>query len=463
MNILPFKASKISHLGSPSEHPEHVVVIGSGAAGLSAAWLLARSSMRVTLVEKDDRLGGHANTASVMQSDGSTQPIDTGFIVYNEATYPNLTEWYRSMGVRSEPSDMSFAVSRNAGRFEYAGGPRLGLFAQPSLWTKPRFYKMLKDLLRFYKEAPAKISTHADISLGDFLKREAYSDEFINDHLMPFAAAIWSTSRANMLDYPASAFIRFCDNHGLLRLRNRPQWRTVSGGSKCYVDAVKQSLGADNIRSNFLVAEINRHKFGVTVRSRTGQTIEADHVVLATHADQALALISDADDVERQLLSPFQYESNLAILHTDIRYLPKRKRAWASWNYVEQSEDDGAKVSVSYWMNKLQNLESDTDYVVSLNPAIRPGTQYILRSQIYEHPIFNADTFQAQQQLWSLQGRRRTWFCGSYFGAGFHEDAVQSGFAAAEQLSGIMRPWTVESPSGRIFVNNTKNQRVVAA
>lgn len=455
MSILPFPDS--------NSESAHIVVVGSGAAGLSAAWLLARSNNKITLIEKDDRLGGHANTASVAEADGRIQPVDTGFIVFNEETYPNLTQWYKSLGVATEPSNMSFAVSRDNGGFEYAGGPKLGLFAQPSLWARPRFYRMLKDLLRFYKEAPADILRAGDINLGDYLARENYSGEFVDDHLMPFAAAIWSTSRANMLDYPAAAFIRFCNNHGLLNLRNRPQWRTVSGGSKRYVNAVRDIIGRENIHSNFMVSSIDRHSAGVTLRSRTGQTISADQVVIATHANQALSMLNDADELERKYLGPFSYESNLAILHTDVRYLPKRKRAWASWNYVEQSEEDTAKVSVSYWMNRLQNIDSTTPYIVSLNPAIRPGTRHILRSQVYEHPIFNAHTYQAQQHLWSLQGRKRTWFCGAYFGAGFHEDAVQSGLAVAEQLGDVIRPWIVDEPSGRIHVHVKKKSREVAA
>ncbi len=427
----------------------HIVVVGSGAAGLSAAWLLSKRH-RVTLLEKDDRLGGHAHTATVPGDEG--RKIDTGFIVYNEPSYPNLTEWFKTMNVATEDSDMSFAVSRDSGRFEYAGGPALGLLAQRTMPFKPRFWRMLKDLLRFYREAPNNIPENSELSLGDYLQQQGYSRDFIQDHLLPFGAAIWSTSKTRMLDYPAASFIRFCENHGLLKITDRPQWRTVTGGSEQYVNAVKQSLGEDSVVVNFAVNSIERHDDHVIVRDRAGQEISADHVVIAAHADQALECLETPTNDEIKLLSTFEYESNLAILHTDTSVMPKRRRAWCSWNYVEDTGDDHSQVSLSYWMNKLQNIDSDTQYMVTLNPSVPPPAETILRTQVYQHPIFTAETWDAQQALWSLQGKNRTWFCGSYFGSGFHEDAVQAGFAVAEQLGGLQRPWQVDNPSGRIVV-----------
>jgi len=239
-----------------SQEPRmHIVVIGSGAAGLSAAWLLSKQH-RVTLLEKDDRLGGHAHTASI--SGNSELKIDTGFIVYNEPSYPNLTRWFDAMNVKTEESDMSFAVSRDNGGFEYAGGPTFGLLAQPSLPLRLRFWRMLRDLVRFYRQAPQSIPTDSRQSLGEYLRDYNYSQEFIQDHLLPFGAAIWSTSKNKMLEYPAAAFIRFCDNHGLLKISNRPQWRTVSGGSEQYVNAVKDALPSESIRVNFPVSSIER-------------------------------------------------------------------------------------------------------------------------------------------------------------------------------------------------------------
>lgn len=427
----------------------HIAIVGSGAAGLAAAWLLAKRH-KVTLLEKDDRLGGHAHTATV--SGGETRKIDTGFIVYNEPSYPNLTQWFKALDVATENSNMSFAVSRDNGDFEYAGGPALGLIAQRTLPLKPRFWRMLIDLLRFYREAPGQISENSEQSLGDFLEQHRYSRDFIQDHLLPFGAAIWSTSKTRMLDYPAASFIRFCQNHGLLQISNRPQWRTVSGGSEQYVHAVKQAIGEDSVITDFHVSSIERSADGVLVHDLSGRTVKADQVVIATHADQALDCLEKPSKQELELLSVFEYESNLAILHTDISVLPKRRRAWCSWNYVEHSGSDSSRVSVSYWMNMLQNIESDTQYVVTLNPESAPPEKTILRTQVYQHPVFTRKTWAAQQRLWSLQGQNRTWYCGSYFGSGFHEDAVQAGFAVAEHLGGLERPWSLDSPSGRIVV-----------
>lgn len=427
----------------------HIAIVGSGAAGLAAAWLLSKRHT-VTLLEKEHRLGGHAHTATIASQ--ANLKIDTGFIVYNEPSYPNLTCWFDAMDVATENSDMSFAVSRDQGNFEYAGGPALGLLAQPSLPFKPRFWRMLLDLLRFYRQAPLQIPQDSEQSLGEYLTQHRYSSEFIQDHLLPFGAAIWSTSKDRILEYPAASFIRFCENHGLLRISNRPQWRTVTGGSEQYVNAVQQSIGAESVMTDFDVAGIERHENGVVVRDCTGRQVAADHVVIATHADQALECLDSPSSAETSLLSPFEYESNLAILHTDISYLPRRRRAWCSWNYVEQAGSNASQVSLSYWMNKLQNIKHDTQYIVTLNPTQEPAPEAIIRSQIYTHPIFTRHTWAAQQQLWSLQGENRTWFCGSYFGSGFHEDAVQAGFAVAEQLGGLARPWALEEPSGRIVV-----------
>jgi len=439
----------------------HVAVIGSGAAGLAAAWLLAKQH-KVTLLEKDARLGGHAHTATVDQSANlnTLSPadaqlslkIDTGFIVYNEPSYPNLTRWFEAMNVQTEDSDMSFAVSRDNGGFEYAGGPVLGLLAQPGLPLRPRFWSMLLDLLRFYRQAPLQIPHDSQQTLGEYLQEHNYSRAFIQDHLLPFGAAVWSTPKNIMLDYPAAAFIRFCSNHGLLQISNRPQWRTVTGGSEQYVHAVEQAIGSQSVLTEFDVVSIERRPDGVSIRDRNGRVIEADQVVIAAHADEALACLDAPDAREQALLAPFKYESNLAILHTDESYLPKRRRAWCSWNYVEREGDDASQVSVSYWMNRLQNLQTDTNYIVTLNPSIEPHPDLVYRSQRYQHPIFTADTWVAQQSLWTLQGHNRTWFCGSYFGSGFHEDAIQAGLAVAEQLGRLARPWQLENPSPRLVV-----------
>jgi len=441
----------------------HVTVVGSGAAGLSAAWLLARSH-RVTLLERASRLGGHAHTARVPGAgpNGSPLDVDTGFIVYNEPCYPNLVAWFSALGVDTIPSDMSFAVSRDAGGFEYAGGPPLGLFAQPSLLLRPRYWSMLRGLLRFYREARTDIPPDSSVTLGEYLADKGYSRPFIDDHLMPFAAAVWSSPTRTMLDYPAAAFIRFCDNHGLLQVSGRPEWRTVSGGSRCYVEAVEASLNdmsrsdassGGAILTGFDVVRLEREEAGVVVHAADGRQVASDHVVLAGHADESLAVLNEPDALEQALLGPFAYEPNVAVLHTDTTFLPRRRRAWCSWNHVERAGAGASDaVSVSYWMNRLQSLPTDTDYIVSLNPDPMPDEAQVIRTAYYAHPVFTPATHAAQQRLWSLQGRHRTWFCGSWFGAGFHEDAVQSGLAVAEALGGGARPWTVENPSGRIVL-----------
>lgn len=425
-----------------------VAVVGSGAAGLAAAWLLSKQH-HVTLLEQEHRLGGHANTQAT--GDAIAPSIDTGFIVYNEHCYPNLVRWFAQLQVQTEKSNMSFSVSRDNGGFEYAGGPPLGLFAQPSLFLRPRYYSMLRDLVRFYKNAPKQIPANSNMTLGEFLEKGNYSDAFLDDHLMPFAAAIWSASTDTLLDYPAAAFIRFCDNHGLLQLTNRPQWRTVSGGSQHYVSKVAQAIGEENIHTGFTVARIQRRDSSVLIHSDTGQQIEADHVVIASHADQALSMLSEPSQGESQTLGAFGYETNSAVLHTDESFMPVRRRAWCSWNYVE-SKSVPNKVCVSYWMNNLQNLKSEHNYFVTLNPSSMPDTQSQIVETSYTHPVFNASAMAAQRKLWELQGQQRTWFCGSYFGSGFHEDAVQSGFAVAEQLGKLQRPWQLDNPSDRIVV-----------
>lgn len=469
---------------------QKVGIIGSGAAGLSAAWLLNHVH-EVTLLEHENRLGGHAHTAwidsvtnklvtqdqlphsgilpegvadnlagsNAMNHDHGVDnltAIDTGFIVFNHHTYPNFCAWLDALGISSEESDMSFAVSRDGGGFEYAGGIRGGLTAQPANLLKLRFWRMLIDLVRFYRNASSVDTIDDRLTLGQFLRDGDYNQPFIRDHLLPFGAAIWSTSQAKMLDYPVGAFIRFCQNHSLLKLSGRPKWRTVTGGSASYVNAVGRALGANRIRCDFSVESVERSTEGVKVRSAAGESLEFDQVVFACHADQALAMLAQPDAAEQSLLGAFRYDENLAYLHTDKRFLPKRRAAWASWNYIEHGEPDlEAKPGVNYWMNQLQNLTGDTDYIVSLNPSIEPSPELVLRSTTYTHPIFNAETYQSQQSLWQLQGINRSWFCGSYFGSGFHEDAIQSGFAVAEQLGGISRPWSVEGESARIFVNRS--------
>lgn len=425
-------------------------IVGSGISGLAAAWLLAKRH-RVTLYDSEPRAGGHSHTVEVAQGDGQVA-VDTGFIVYNETTYPNLTALFSLLEVPTRPADMSFSVSLDDGRLEYSGSSVWGLFAQRRNLVEPRFWSMLRDLRRFYGTAPRDLARLSDrTTLGDYLQDNGYGAAFRDDHLIPMGSAIWSASGRSMLDYPAAAFIRFFDNHGLLRLRNRPQWRSVTGGSRVYVKKLLAAI--PTLRLGTPIASVRSDGNGVRLRSAEGEIARHDHVVIAAHADQALAMLAPASEDERRLLGAFRYSRNEAILHSDPRLMPKRRGAWAAWNH-RGGKDAAceAPTTVTYWMNPLQRLQTVQDYFVSLNPAQLP--ERVWHRQVYEHPIFDVETRNAQRALWSLQGRRRIWFCGAYFGAGFHEDGLQAGLAVAERLGGVRRPWQVPEESGRIFLDD---------
>ncbi len=429
-----------------------IAVIGTGISGMAAAWLLAKRH-DVTVYERADRIGGHSNTVDAHTPQGVV-PVDTGFIVYNEQTYPNLTAMFAHLDVPTIASEMSFAVSLDDGALEYAGGDRIApLFAQKRNLLRPRFWSMLRDLYRFYRDAPGDIARLGpQATLGDYLKVGGYGVAFRDDHLLPMAAAIWSAPAKAMLDYPAAAFIRFNDNHGLLKLTNRPVWRTVRGGSRAYVNKLTASY-AGHIRLNENIVSIRRNPDGVEIDTATGDTQRYDHVVMATHADQALSLLDNASRDERAVLTKFRYSRNLAVLHCDEGLMPRRRAVWSSWNYIGSRDGADAGVTVSYWMNRLQNLSTEKPLIVTLNPQRPPHAGTIYHSEVYEHPMLDTAALAAQGRLWSLQGVNRTWFCGAYFGAGFHEDGLQAGLAVAEQLGNVRRPWTVANESGRICLD----------
>lgn len=421
-----------------------IAVVGSGIAGLSAAWLLSKGH-RVTLYEAATRPGGHSNTVDV-----GGVAVDTGFIVYNETTYPNLTALFSHLNVPTKASEMSFAVSLDDGGLEYAGTDLFGLFGQKRNVVRPRFWSMLRDLRRFYAEAPAKVAAlPSGTTLGAFLDAEGYGQAFQLDHLLPMAAAIWSAPAASLRDYPAAHFIRFCDNHGLLKLTDRPIWRTVDGGSREYVRRLLAGIGETRLARG--AVSVRRGREFVAVRDAAGHEQRFDHVVMACHADQALAALEAPTPRERTLLGAFGYTQNRAVLHSDVRLMPRRRNVWASWNYLGGRHRIDS-LHVTYWMNRLQGLTGAPPLFVTLNPAIEPAGHTVLHEEMYDHPKFDTAAMLAQDALWSLQGTERTWFCGAYFGSGFHEDGLQSGLAVAEQLGGVRRPWTVANESGRITV-----------
>jgi uncharacterized protein len=421
-----------------------IAVIGSGISGLGAAWALARRQ-HVTLYESDDRLGGHANTLDVEDRQRAV-PVDTGFIVYNERNYPNLMRLLEAVGVATQPSDMSFSVSIDDGAFEYRARA-LGLAAQPSNLLRPSYLRMVREIVRFTRQATSLLGGSLRESTGEWLVRKGYSPAFRNDFLLPMVACIWSSNLHEMLAVPASTMAGFLDNHGLLDVGNRPQWRTVTGGSREYVRRVAATF--DEVRTGTPVVSVTRRPDSALVRDATGRTERFDHVVLATHADTTLAILGDdSSPDERRLLSRFRYQQNLAVLHRDTAFMPKRRRAWSSWNYLS-TEHAGASgpwatahedrgVSLTYWMNLLQNLETQRPVFVTLNPVRAPRDA--VGSFTYHHPQYDRATVEAQGDLPTLQGVRRTWFCGSYFGHGFHEDGLRSGLAVAAGL-GAPAPW----------------------
>jgi uncharacterized protein len=428
-----------------------VAVIGSGISGLGAAWLLSQHH-HVTLFEAASRPGGHSNTVDTPGKQGHV-PVDTGFIVYNMASYPNLIALFEHLSVPTAPTEMSFAVSADGGAYEYGGASLATLFGQPTNLLRTEHWRMLADTLRFFREAPGLQASTAgeNLTLGAYLKQNRYSDAFVSRHILPMAAAIWSTPSARVLDFPLASFVRFFANHGLLQVRNRPQWRTVIGGSRAYVERVLASSRIET-RLGEAVRAVERYDTSATVRT-TRVEERFDAVVIATHANDALALLGDADSDERRLLGAFSYARNRAVLHGDASLMPRRRRLWSSWNYLGSGHGNDAQLCVSYWMNKLQPLGADAlPLFVTLNPPREPAPGTTIAAFDYAHPMFDGRAMAAQRQLWQLQGRRRTWFCGSYFGYGFHEDGLQAGLAVAEDIGGVRRPWTLADPSGRIHV-----------
>ncbi len=426
--------------------PRRIAVIGSGISGLAAAWRLSQTH-EVTLFEAADRLGGHANTAQIEIGERAFG-VDTGFIVYNPRNYPNFVGLLDELGVETAESDMSFAASIGNGGFEYSSNPS-GLFAQRRNMLRPRMWRMIADILRLNRHARDRARTASALTLDDFLKQKGYSRAFREDHILPMCAAIWSSPVDQMRGFPADAFFRFFLNHGLLQLTDRPQWRTVTGGSQAYVSALAGAIKGE-IALSTPVHAVRRNAEGVTLTLGDGATADFDAVVFACHSDQALALLADADRQETSLLSAIRYRPNTAVLHTDTRLMPARRSAWASWNYLERSRGDTREISLTYWMNRLQPLPVSSPVLVTLNPQTEPDPARVLRTDHYDHPVFDQAAIAAQSAIGAIQGRGGVWYSGAWLGSGFHEDGLQSGLLVAEALGAPLRPWSHPDMNARI-------------
>ena len=434
-----------------------VAVVGTGIAGNAAAWALSQR-YPVTVYDRELRPGGHSHTVQI-DYDGTPVSVDIGFIVYNEINYPNLKALFAHLGVETVESCMSFAVSADAGRFEWKGGgdswrsTARGLFAQSKNLFSPSYLWMLRDILTFNTRSVADRDAGLlkDMTLGEYFKFRKFAPRLLSDYLAPMGAAIWSAPASQMLDFPAENFVAFFSNHRLLQY-DRPVWRTVKGGSARYVEKLMASF-KDHVRHGCAVTSIERTPHGVVIHDSLGHHETYDHVVIAAHSDQTLKMLADPSADEQAVLGDIGYSPNTVYLHRDPKLMPKRKHAWASWNFLRWTrgnEPDSENpcvndVAVTYWMNRLQGISDDKPLFVSLNPPVAPDPALTFGRYAFEHPMYDAKAFAAQKRLDTIQGQRHTWFAGAWTGYGFHEDGLRSGLAVAEAL-GAPIPWRQPAP-----------------
>ncbi len=409
-----------------------IAVVGSGIAGLGAAWLLARDrDNEVVLFERESRIGGHTHTHKVVLENREFS-VDTGFIVYNNENYPLLKRLFDELGVPTQPTNMSFSVQDARSGLEYNAGSLGGLFAQPRNLLAPKFLKMMGEIKRFYKEAHHILEIEgAGPTIGDYLREQKYSPLFVEDHLIPMVSALWSSPSTQIMNFPAKYLVRFMRNHQMLQVKGRPQWRTVTGGSSRYIDLMRKDWNVQE-RLETPVLRILRTEDDVRLVTDDGEE-RFDHVVIACHSDQALAMLADPSEAETSILGAIPYQNNDVVLHTDARLLPRNRRAWAAWNAYVPAQDSG-KCTVSYYMNTLQSLDAPEPLIVSLNRTDDIDPAKIIAFMKYQHPVFTSASISAQNRRVAINGQRRTWFCGAYWRYGFHEDGLRSSVSVAKAL-----------------------------
>jgi predicted NAD/FAD-binding protein len=406
-----------------------IAVIGSGISGLSAAYFLSKKH-KVDLYEQNDHFGGHSYTYEIIE-ENKILPVDLGFIVFNELTYTNLIKFFNELNIPFEKSNMSFSVSIKDTNVEYGGSGLKSVFANKFNLFNFKFLKMIKEIISFYNYAPKLLNNETnEETLGNYLKRSNLSKYFVEFHIIPMVAAIWSMPFSKAKEMPLNLFLRFFVNHGLFRLKNRPQWYTVTNRSRAYVKKIIEKISGE-VFKNYKVNKISRNSDNVRI-SIGNEFIDYDQVVLASHADQSLKMLDEATTEEKEILSKFSYVYNNAFLHTDENLMPLRKNAWSSWNSITKNN----KTCVTYWLNKLQNLKTNKNYFLTLNPAEIIDENKIIKKVNFSHPYFNSENVKLQKDLHLLQGKKRTWYCGSYFGYGFHEDGLKSSIELIKKFNG---------------------------
>ncbi|NOT41694.1 MAG: FAD-dependent oxidoreductase [Alphaproteobacteria bacterium] len=420
----------------------NIAIIGSGIAGLSAAYLLQHKHT-VTLYEKEPRLGGHSRTVTVNYG-GRIIPVDTGFIVFNERNYPNLTALFARLGVRVKNSSMTYAFTMRNGWFEWGAKDFSTIFGQRRNLLRPWFIQVLREVMRFNTEVVQRVANSPNITLGQLIEAMSLSENFKRYYLLPISGAIWSCPPQQMLQFPAQVFVNFFDNHSLLSMDGQPQWLTVDGGSQQYVQKLSATLKKRPL-NGIGAARVERTAAGARVHDSAGNISTYDHVVFACHSDQALSLLADPSDAERHNLGAIRYQENEALLHKDPRFMPKRRRCWSAWNYHAGNEGRERQVTLTYWMNELQSIDERYPLFVTLNPAAPVADADIFDRTTFHHPVFDTAAIDAQRKLAAMQGDRNTWFCGAYMRHGFHEDGLLSAMIVAERL-GSRAPWVSPAP-----------------